>query len=412
MLDVFYALVGHTINIALRVLSCYKPKVARMLQGRGETLARLQRGLQRDRPTIWVHASSLGEFEQGRPLIEGIRQVAPEYQILLSFYSPSGYEVRQTWEGADCVVYMLGDTPKEVRAFLDMARPQKALFIKYDFWAVMLRELERRGVETYLVSGIFRSSQLFFKPWGGAYRRLLKCFTHLYVQDENSVQLLYHLGVSQVSCVGDTRFDRVEAIAKVGRQVPAIEAMRADGSMLLVAGSTWVEENEMCWDYAEHNPNVKVVVAPHEYDEELFDLIEQEIPHSALLSSVEAGRVDARQVRCLIIDCFGLLSSIYRYADVAFVGGGFYDGVHNTIEAAVYGIPVIFGTNYHKFREAKMLVESGAAYSIDSEKAFRAVTDELFADGNKRDRAGRAARRVVESQLGATERILRALQIK
>lgn len=409
MQDQLYALLGFLVNGILRVLSYRNPKAGKILRGRRETLARLRAKLIPKRPTIWVHASSLGEFEQGRPLIEALRKQRSEYQIVLSFYSPSGYEVRQNYEGVDCVVYMMGDTPAEVRAFLDLVQPEKAIFVKYDFWAVMLKELERRGVETYLISAIFRPDQLFFKPWGGLYRRLLHCFTHIYVQDEASLALLKGLGLTMVSVAGDTRFDRVEMIAQQSKLIPELETMKADGSLLLIGGSTWWDEHELCWSYAQHNKDVKVVIAPHELNDTLLQTFRQQVPHSALLSELRAGQVSASEVRVLLIDCFGLLSSLYRYADVAFVGGGFYSGVHNTLEAAVYGIPVVFGQKYHKFREAGLLIEQGGAYTVAHKEAFYNLLDKLLGNQALRHRAGQAARRLVESHLGATDRILSVL---
>lgn len=404
MRDYLYALVGRCINLSLRIASLYKPKAKLLLDGRSKSLESLRASLVEGRPRIWFHAASLGEFEQGRPLMEVLRRRSPEWQIVLSFYSPSGYEVRHNYEGADAVVYLLGDTPREVRAFLDVLRPDKAVFIKYDFWAVHLSELARRGVETYLVSAIFRAEQLFFKPWGGLYRHLLTCFSHIYVQDQASVDLLASIGIGQVSIAGDTRFDRVETIAQTARSIAEIEAMKKDGSPLLVAGSTWAEDMHYLLGYAKHNPQIKMLIAPHELRESYCDTSWH--PQAVRLSEVQSGARRIDDVRYLIIDCFGLLSSIYRYADVAYIGGGFGKGIHNTIEAAVYGVPVVFGAEYHKFREAHLLLASGAGFVVYDEVSLTHQLDELFADAHYRTEAGRKARSVVEAQLGATEQIL------
>lgn len=402
--DYIYALAGHTLNVCLRLMAIRNKKIAKMIRGREQTLARLDAKLSMERPTLWLHASSLGEFEQGRPLIEAIRERQPEWQIVLSFYSPSGYEVQSDYPLVDCVVYLPGDSPREVRAFLDKLRPRCAVFIKYDFWAVMLSELHRRGIPTYLVSGIFRKEQAFFKPWATWYRDLLHCFTHLYVQDEQSVLLLRGIGVEQVSISGDTRFDRVESIAKASQEVKEIEQMSSGGSPLLVAGSTWGVDEEMLCRYAEQHPELKIVFAPHELNH--IDDLQARLKGAVRLSQLRAGKEQVQELRYLIIDSFGLLSSIYRYADIAYIGGGFGKSIHNTIEAAVYGIPVVFGPNYHKFREAKLLIEQGGGISVDTEEALFATLDSWLADSKQRSARGRAARLVVESQLGATELIL------
>lgn len=405
MRDYIYALAGHCVNLSLRIASLYKPKAERLLAGRKQTLENLRSSLVERRPRLWIHAASLGEFEQGRPLIETVRELAPEWQIVLSFYSPSGYELRHNYEGADCVVYLPGDTPREVRAFLDELRPDKAVFIKYDFWAVLLSELSRRGVRTYLISSIFRAEQLFFKPWGGMYRHLLTCFSKIFVQDKASVALLAGIGIKEVEIAGDTRFDRVEAIAQASSHIAEIEEMKRDGSPLLVAGSTWAEDEHKLKAYADKHHKLKMVIAPHELEH--IDRLKQELGEGAvLLSEVRAGLRAVEDVRYLIIDCFGLLSSLYRYADVAYVGGGFGKGIHNTLEAAVYGVPVVFGANYHKFREARLLIDCGAGFSVGDEAELTACLDGLLGSEDTRRRAGKEARQLVEHQLGATERIL------
>lgn len=411
---ILYALAGHLINTALYISSWRSPKIKAMLRGRKETGARLKQSLSPERENLWLHASSLGEFEQGRPLIEAIRREYPGYQILLSFFSPSGYEVRKDYSEVDCVVYLPGDTPKEVKAFLDIARPKVAIFIKYDFWPLILSELQHRGVKTYLISAIFREKQQFFKPWGGIYRRLLHCFDHLFVQDEQSVALLAKHGISSVSIAGDTRFDRVESIAQKAVSIPEVEELKKDGSLLIVAGSTWPVDEEMLLNYIERRePYQKFVIAPHELHEEHIQSIEQRLGSKVVrLSQLrEREQIPTEQI-CLIIDSFGLLSSLYRYADIAYIGGGFGKSIHNTVEAAVYGIPVVFGPKYDKFREAHLLLQNKGGYSVQNEDELSRSLALLSQDEAVRLSMGQAARRLVAEQLGATEKILKKLDLK
>lgn len=411
---ILYALAGHLINTALYIASWRSPKIKAMLRGRRETATKLRQSLSPNRETIWLHASSLGEFEQGRPLIEAIRNQYPGYQMLLSFFSPSGYEVRKDYSEVDCVVYLPGDTPKEVKAFLDIARPKIAIFIKYDFWPFMLSELKRREVKTYLISAIFREKQQFFKPWGGGYRRLLHYFDHLFVQDGASVALLAKHGVSSVSIAGDTRFDRVESIAQKAVSIPEVEELKKDGSMLIIAGSTWAVDEEMLLQHIEQGGSkTKYVIAPHELHEEQIQAIEHRLGNQvARLSQLrEKGQMPTEQI-CLIIDSFGLLSSLYRYADIAYIGGGFGKSIHNTVEAAVYGIPVVFGPKYHKFREAHLLLQNKGGYAVQNGEELSRCLDHLIHDEETRISMGQAARRLVAEQLGATDKIIKKLNLK
>lgn len=412
-MSILSSLGSYSLDCGLSLIAPWHSKVGRMLKGRGETIARMQQMLSPERPTIWVHVSSLGEFEQGRPLIEAIRERYSNYQILVSFYSPSGYEVRSDYKGADCVVYFPGDTPRVVRRFLDVAKPEIAIFIKYDFWPVTLEELKKRGIATYVVSAIFRKDQAFFQWYGTWYRSLLHCFTHIFVQDASSVDLLKAYGISEVSVAGDTRFDRVEAISKNGKNISAIEQLKALGEPLVVVGSSWPEDEAPVLDYLETHKGFRLILAPHELEEERIAKIEQRFGNQAVrLSFLEANQISLESVRVLIIDCFGLLSSLYRYADLVYIGGGFGKGIHNTVEAAVYGVPIIFGPRYDKFREAKLLIEKGGAFPVGNTQDIFETFDVLLKDSQLRVRAGQASREVVESQLGATEKILSLLELK
>ena len=412
-MSILSSLGSYSLDFGLSLIAPWHSKVSRMLKGRGETIARMQQMLSPERPTIWMHVSSLGEFEQGRPLIEAIRERYSNYQILVSFYSPSGYEVRLDYKGADCVVYFPGDTPGVVRKFLDVAKPEVAIFVKYDFWPVTLEELKKRGIATYVVSAIFRENQAFFQWYGTWYRNLLRCFTHIFVQDASSVELLRAYGISEVSVAGDTRFDRVEAISKNGKSILEIEQLKAFGEPLVVVGSSWAEDEALILDYLETHKGFRLVLAPHELEEERIKAIEQRFGNQAVrLSFLKTNQISLESVRILIIDCFGLLSSLYRYADLVYIGGGFGKGIHNTVEAAVYGVPIVFGPRYDKFREAKLLIEQGGAFPVGNTQEIFETFDTLLKDSQLRARAGQASRDVVESQLGATEKILSLLELK
>lgn len=413
MMRVVFSLVGRLTSWAIRIAGLWHPKARQIVQGRGQTLSRLRQHLDAGRQTVWFHASSLGEFEQGRPLMEEIRRQHPDYQIVLSFFSPSGYNVRHAYEGADVVVYLPEDTRSAVRAFLDLVRPRLAFFIKYDFWPSMLSELSARGVKTYLVSAIFRPSQLFFRPWGGWYLNLLKSFAHIFVQDEASRRLLQDHGISSLSVVGDTRFDRVVSIAASATPIAQIESMISDATTLLVAGSSWPRDEEMLVRYFNAHPSLRLVLAPHEIDEEHLLYIESLLtrPYKRLSALTSKGASTDEDYDCLIIDSFGLLSSAYRYADMAYVGGGFGKSIHNTIEAAVYGIPVLFGPKIEKFREAQDLVQSGGGVMVGSEAELVQHLEQLSRDAKHRASVGEASRAYVASQIGATNAILSTLNL-
>ena len=362
-----YSLAGIVASTLLHLAAPFHKKARLIIEGRRETAARLEQ-LSSDRPVVWFHASSLGEFEQGRPLMEAWRKAHPEYQILLSFFSPSGYEVRHDYAGADVVVYLPSDRSSSVRRFLDLAHPSLAIFIKYDFWPTMLSELSVRSIPTYLVSAIFRPDQLFFRSYGGWYLRLLHLFRRLYVQDEASRQLLIEHGVREVQVTGDTRFDRVEDIARAAKDIPAVAEL-ARGHRLLVAGSTWPEDEAILLPYFNEAPeDFALVLAPHEIHEEHLRSIESGLKRPSIrLSEYVEGKPLPEGTSCIIIDCFGLLSSVYRYGKWAYVGGGFGKSVHNTLEAAVYGVPVFFGPEIHKHREVRELVHRASGFVLHDE---------------------------------------------
>lgn len=391
-------------KLAVRLASARNRKAKLLLDGQARTIDYLRHRLNPEGGYIWIHASSLGEFEQGRPLIEMIRADHPDARILLSFFSPSGYEVRKNYDQVDAVCYLPFDLPGNVRQFLDIVRPTMAIFVKYEFWGNYLHELKRRGVPTYSISAIFRPNQAFFKPWGGKMRKVLECFNTLFVQNEESRQLLHGIGIEQVEVSGDTRFDRVAHVREQARQFPAIERFVSNARLTVVMGSSWQPDEDLMIPYFNEHPDIKLIIAPHEFDRERLLAIMSRLKRpSGLFSQTLA--TDADQLDCIIIDSFGLLSSLYRYGQIAMVGGGFGAGIHNINEAAVYGIPVIFGPNYSKFSEAKELIACGGSFTVDNSESFRTVMDSMLDDPDRLSRCGAIAESYIQSHLGATELI-------
>ena len=359
----------------------------------------------KNKRVIWFHAASVGEFEQARPIIERLREEKARVYIVLTFFSPSGYEMRKNYDKADKVAYLPLPTRKNARAFLDAVQPSMAIFVKYEFWPAFLKELAARQIPTYSIAAIFRKNQLFFKPWGKWYLNLLKCFTRIYVQDEMSKQLLETHGINNIKIAGDTRFDRVSAIAAQAKKIPEVEAFVKGCSQVLVAGSTWPQDEALLAQYVEEHPEMKLVLVPHEIDETHLHTIFQQF-EGRLVRFTQANRQNIDLTRVLVVDTMGLLSSIYRYATVSYIGGGFGVGIHNTIEAAVYGLPVLFGPNYSKFREAKGLIAAGAAKSVKDYKTLKEALEYSFEHAPE---MGAAAKTYVAGELGATDIIYKDL---
>lgn len=391
-------------------VAAMRDRKARLLsQGQKEVWERLRQTLVPGASYIWVHAASLGEFEQGRPLIERIRRGCPDKKIILTFFSPSGYEVRKNYEGADTVCYLPFDTPRRVRRFLDLVRPEKAIFIKYEIWRNYLRQLRSRGVETYLVSAAFRPGQAFFRKSWAWYGRWLRGFTHIFVQDEGSRSLLASIGLDS-TVAGDTRFDRVTDIMAARRDIPEAEAFVApDGNragFVMVIGSSWPEDEDIYVPWLNDRPDVRAIIAPHEFDARRLDKLRARFGKEAvLLSEVKADPALARSSRILIVDCFGLLSSLYRYADMAYIGGGFGAGIHNINEAAVYGIPVVFGPNHGRFIEAGEIISAEGGVDVHNRARFETFANRMLYDPLERQRRGRLAGEYIRSRLGASDRI-------
>jgi len=411
MINIYH--IGITVYTWLfRLIALFHKKANKMVTGHKETW-RILKGIDEKRPWLWFHAASLGEFEQGRPIIERIRAEHPDYAVLLTFYSPSGYDVRKNYTGADMVCYLPFDRKKNVRRFLNIVNPANAFFIKYEFWPNYLRELNNRNIPTYLVSGIFRKDQAFFKPYIRSYRKVLTCFTHFFVQDENSVELLKSIGYSNnVTISGDTRFDRVLEIARGSKQLDVVKSFTSknggfNGS-ILITGSSWPKDECLFIPYFNTHPELKLIIAPHEINDIHLKSIETQLMRP-FIRYTQATTESVTQADCLIIDCFGLLSSIYRYGDMAYIGGGFGVGIHNTLEAAVYGIPVLFGPNYDKFVEAKALLACGGGICVASREQIELAFDQLLLDKVVRLSTGEKAGEMVKKGSGSTTIILRHL---
>ena len=356
---------------------------------------------------VWFHATSLGEFEQGRPLMEQLKREHPEYKILLTFFSPSGYEVRKNYEGADIITYLPLDTIMNARRFLRTIRPVMAFFIKYEFWYNYLHILKYRKVPVYSVSSIFRPEQVFFKWYGRSYGRVLHCFTHFFVQNEISRQLLAKIGINEVTVVGDTRFDRVLQIKEAAKQLPVVEAF-TDGHRTFVAGSSWQPDEDIFIPWFNAHKDWKLIIAPHVIGEDHLQQILSKIEGKAVRYT-QASAEEVRDAQVLIIDCFGLLSSIYHYGEVAYVGGGFGVGIHNLPEAAVWGVPVIFGPNNQRFQEAQQLKTCGGGLEINGAADFQRIMDRFDANPQQVEADGKKAGDYVKGKAGATDKVLHSV---
>ena len=394
--------------LIVRLVAAFGHRKARaMVRGQHDTWRILREKINPNERYIWFHAASLGEFEQGLPLIERLHREQPARKILLTFFSPSGYEVRKDYKGADVVCYLPFDSPTAARRFIKLARPEMAFFIKYEFWRNYIDVLFKKSIPIYSVSSIFRPGQIFFRWYGRKYARCLRRITHFFVQNERSVELLRSIGVTDnVTIVGDTRFDRVIDIRNIAKSLPIVEqfAQAQDGApqpFVLVAGSSWQPDEDILLDYVNRHPEIRLVIAPHVVNEAHIQEIEQKLTTPALRYS-KATPQNVQNYRVLIIDGYGLLSSIYRYATVAYVGGGFGVGIHNVPEAAVYGIPVIIGPNHQRFAEAVALMENGGCKSIENAEDFSAIMDDFLANPSHISAAGSAAGHYINQNAGAT----------
>lgn len=406
-MNILYNFGIYTYKQLVNIASFRNLKARKMKQGHKEIFHYLAQNADPEGGYIWIHASSLGEFEQGRPIIEAIKAHYPEQKIAITFFSPSGYEVRKNYPKADLICYLPFDLPNNVNRFLNILKPKQAIFIKYEFWGNYLNALAKRNIPTYIISAIFRPSQIFFRPYGSYFRRILQNFEHLYVQDENSKKLLKDIGITKVSVTGDTRFDRVLEIRSQAKELPLIEQF-SKGNFTLIAGSSWPKDEEIFIDYFNRHPEMKLIIAPHEIHEEHIQFILSRLNRTTIRYT-QADEKNIQKADCIIIDCFGLLSSIYRYGQVAYVGGGFGAGIHNVPEAAVYSIPVIFGPNHKKFKEAKELIIAGGGFSISKSEDFKLVMDRLLKNKEFLSKAGITAGQYIQNNSGASKKILKEL---
>ena len=399
------------------IASRFNKKVRTMWDGEQQTFSILERKLEKGARYLWFHAASLGEFEQGRPLMERIREEHPEYKIVLTFFSPSGYEVRKNYEGADIICYLPLDTLRNARRFVEMVRPEKAFLIKYEFWNNYLATLKNAGIPVYSVSSIFREGQAFFRSGASRYARVLTNFAHFFVQNEESKNLLSGIGINCVDVVGDTRFDRVLQIKAAAKHLPIVEAfVGQNGSessckKVFVAGSSWQPDEEIFIPFFNEHKDQKLIIAPHVIGEDHLKQIIKLLEGRKVVRYTQATEENVREADVLIIDCFGLLSSIYHYGEVSYIGGGFGVGIHNTLEAAVWNIPVIFGPNNKKFREAQGLLQSKGGYEITNASDFAGIMNKFISDEATLAEAGNQAGKYVQSLAGATDKILSKVKL-
>lgn len=418
-----YNIVIYFVLWGIAIASLFNEKVRKMWRGEREAFKILKQKVDPNAKYIWFHAASLGEFEQGRPLMERIRKDYPQYKILLTFYSPSGYEVRKNYEGADIICYMPVDTRLNAIRFLRLVRPVMAFFIKYEFWSNFLHILKHRNIPTYSVSSIFREDQVFFKWYGRSYAGVLKCFTRFFVQNEESKRLLEGIGITAVDVVGDTRFDRVLQIKEAAKQLPICEAFRTGVASsqsaevphhdfkVFVAGSSWPPDENIFIPFFNEHKDWRLLIAPHVIAEEHLKLIFSLIKGKKVVRYTQTTPEEAAEADVLIIDCFGLLSSMYNYGDVAYIGGGFGVGIHNTLEAAVWNMPVIFGPNNKKFQEAQGLLKSGGGFEINTYEDFSGLMSSLMNDETFLKQAGDKAGAFVAHLAGATDKVLASVKL-
>ena len=410
-----YNIIMYIIQLGVAIASIFNDKLRKMWQGEQDAVQTLRKKVDPDADYIWFHAASLGEFEQGRPLMEQIKKSYPQYKILLTFFSPSGYEVRKNYEGADIITYLPIDTVGNARQFLRTVRPVMAFFIKYEFWYNYLHILQYRGIPAYSVSSIFRPDQVFFKWYGRGYGRVLKCFTRFFVQNEESKKLLESIGIHDTMVVGDTRFDRVLQIKEASKQLPIVERFvkgtPEDQKKVFVAGSSWQPDEEIFLKYFNNHRDWKLIVAPHVIGEDHLKFIFSLIKDKKVVRYTQATEDNVAEADVLIIDCFGLLSSVYHYGDVAYVGGGFGVGIHNVLEAAVWGMPVLFGPNNKHFAEAQGLLQSGGGIEIEDYETFSLIMSQLSDGSAYYDTCGQEAGAFVQSLAGATKKVLSSVKL-
>ena len=410
MSRLFYQVGINAYTLLLHGVSPFHAKAKKMIAGRQHLFTEIETALAKNKePIIWFHCASLGEFEQGRPVLEKITADYPQYRIFLTFFSSSGYEVRKNYSGADFIYYLPLDSPANARQFLDLVKPEVAFFIKYEFWYNYLSELKQRQIPTFSISAIFRPNQLFFKSYGSFYRTLLHSFTHIFTQNQTSAGLLVSAGIKHITVAGDTRFDRVLQTAAMVKNIPIVEAFKKD-KPIFVIGSSWPQDMEVLLPFVQKwAVQVKFIIAPHEiHEHEIVALAEKFSGRAVRFSHIEQQNPENFSV--LIIDNIGMLGSLYAFGDYAYIGGAFGKGLHNTLEAAVFGLPLFFGPHYQKFQEAIDLVSSGVAFPIRSTAALDEAFSRIFADDNLYQTVSGQAKKYVIEQAGATNIILKHVQ--
>lgn len=404
---ILYELGLKAYNILLKAASPFHAKAKLWYAGREGIFEKMREEILPTDEIAWFHCASLGEFEQGRPLIEAFGQKYQAYKILITFFSPSGYEVRKNYKGAHYIFYLPVDTRQNAETFIRIVRPKVAVFIKYEFWKNYLSELHKFGTKTYVVSAVFRPGQVFFRWYGGPFRNILTCFDRIFVQDRASEKLLASIGIDNVTVAGDTRFDRVGAIAQNALRIEPIERF-AEGGRVLVAGSTWPKDDEIILEAIANHPEYKFIIAPHEMDEakivELTSKINRKQIRYSKIQDCSPGQIDQAEV--FILDTIGILSSVYRYGTCAYIGGGFGKGIHNILEAAAFGLPLMFGPNYKKFREAVELIELRGAESVNGYSDVDRILSLLAGNEQAYKERSAVCKTYVETHTGASKKIL------
>lgn len=404
----WYSLGIAAYTAAIKVAAHWNPKARLWVDGRKGIFERLHEAVGDGKRVVWIHVSSLGEFEQGRPVIEMIHERHPEYRILLTFFSPSGYEIRKNYPAADMVFYLPADTVANARRFLDIVRPEAAIFVKYDYWLNYLAELRRREIRTYIFSSLFRPDSVFFRPWGGAFRRALQTFDTIFVQNNESKRLLAGIGFDNVVVAGDTRFDRAAALPSQAARYPLIERFKGD-KRLFIVGSSWRPDEDILIPFINNHPEIKFIVAPHEMEEPRIERLMSECRGGAVRYSRCGENSDVASAHLMIVDVIGILNQLYQYAEWCYIGGGFGVCIHNTQEPATYGMPIAFGPKYHKFKEACDMIALGACRSVTTTAELEEWFAPLEADEELRLRMARKAADYIAANKGATNLIVKTI---
>jgi 3-deoxy-D-manno-octulosonic-acid transferase len=418
MMLFLYNLIVVTAGFLLKIIAFFSPKIKLFVNGRKGVFDILKQKIKPSDQTIWFHAASLGEYEQGLPVMESIKEKFPDHKIVLTFFSPSGFEVRKNNTIADVTIYLPLDTKNNAQKFIELVHPQKVFFIKYEFWLNYLNELKKQNTQTYLISGVFRENQIFFKWYGGFYRKALGTFTYFFVQNKSSKKLLIAIGFANVKISGDTRFDRVVSILERDNSLDFIENFK-NNTTTIVIGSSWPKDEDLLVNFINHtNQKVKFIIAPHNIKKEQIQELKNSITKKTVLFSDVVETLHATSLQktnlndfdVFIIDTVGILTKIYSYADIAYVGGGFGNpGVHNILEPATFGLPIVIGSNYAHFAEATALVKKGGCLSVSNQETLNKILNTLILSPIDRNRIGEISRNFVQNSKGATKIILNSI---